>query len=127
MADNPMPRPPRVTGLPHLFAACRHSAGGMRRLWPETAFRIQLVLGAGALACLLWLGVGGRDLAIFAGLFLILVAVEALNTAIEVIVDHLAPDWQAFARDAKDLGSLAVACVYGAHAVFLGWVLATHL
>lgn len=111
----------------HFFAACRHSARGLRRLWPETAFRIQLLLGAGALAGLLWLGVAGRDLAIFAVLFLLLVAVEALNTAIEVIVDHLAPDWQAFARDAKDLGSLAVACVYGVHAVFLVWMVMVYL
>ena len=43
-------------------------------------------------------------------LFFALIAVEALNTAIECIVDHLASDWQEFARDAKDLGSLATMC-----------------
>ena len=38
-------------------------------------------------------------------------AFEALNTAIECIVDHLALQWQEFARDAKNLGSLATMCM----------------
>jgi diacylglycerol kinase (ATP) len=44
---------------------------------------------------------------------LLLIAVEALNTALEVLVDHLSPGWSQFAKEAKDLGSLAVACVIG--------------
>ena len=48
-----------------------------------------------------------------------LVAVEALNTSIECIVDHLAPQWQEFARDAKDLGSLATMCVLIVNGLFL--------
>jgi len=54
-----------------------------------------------------------------------LVAAEALNTAIECLVDHLAPDWQEFARDAKDLGSLATMCLLIANGLYLAWVLAT--
>lgn len=56
-------------------------------------------------------------------LLLALVAVEALNTAIECIVDHLAPDWQEYARDAKDLGSLATLCLLCANGIFIGAVL----
>lgn len=52
-------------------------------------------------------------------MFLVLIAVEALNTAIECIVDHLAPNWEAFARDAKDLGSLATMCLLIAIGVYL--------
>ena len=44
---------------------------------------------------------------------LLLIAVEALNTALEVLVDHLSPGWSQFAKEAKDLGSLAVACTIG--------------
>lgn len=127
MSIDNRPRPPRVHGIAHLLAATRYSAAGMGRLWAETAFRIQLVLGAITVAVLLWLGVPGSDFAIFAVLFLLLVGMEALNTAIEVVVDHLAPDWQEFARDAKDLGSLAVACVYGANIVFLARAVMIHL
>ncbi|NCU20091.1 diacylglycerol kinase, partial [Candidatus Falkowbacteria bacterium] len=49
--------------------------------------------------------------------------VEALNTAIECLVDQLSPDWAEFARDAKDLGSVAVACVIAAAALWLGYAL----
>jgi len=56
-------------------------------------------------------------------LFFALIAVEALNTAIECIVDHLASDWQEFARDAKDLGSLATMCMICANCAFIGSVI----
>lgn len=55
------------------------------------------------------------DFTILIGVFLLLVAVEALNTAIECIVDHVTGDRAEFARNANDLGSLAVVCV------LLGW------
>ena len=47
-----------------------------------------------------------------------LIAVEALNTALEELVDHLSPGWSEFAKHAKDLGSLAVACTIGALLVY---------
>ena len=56
-------------------------------------------------------------------LFFCLVATEALNTAIECIADHLSPDWAEFARDAKDLGSLATMCLLCANGVFIGTVI----
>lgn len=40
-----------------------------------------------------------------------LFATEALNTAIEEIVDHISPKWSLAVRNAKDLGSLAVGLV----------------
>lgn len=118
------PRPPKVTGLPHLFAAAGYSVAGARRLWRETAFRH---IVAAFLACLMLfalLGASGQEIALLFVLFFCLVATEALNTAIESIVDHLAPDWQVFARDAKDLGSLATMCLLAANAVFIVAVLA---
>jgi len=51
------------------------------------------------------------EFTILIGVFLLLVAVKALNTAIECIVDHVTGDWAEFARNAKDLGFLAVLCV----------------
>ncbi len=59
-----------------------------------------------------------------AGLVLLLVATEALNTALEVLVDHLSPGWSEFAKDAKDLGSLAVACVVAINMLYFLGVLA---
>jgi diacylglycerol kinase (ATP) len=107
----PKPRPPRRRGLAHLFAAIGCAWAGVRRLWHEAAFR-QEIAGAVVIAGLFAVsGVGAGAYAVALGLFLGLVAAEALNTAIEVVVDHLSPDWSEFARDAKDLAGLAVACL----------------
>ena len=120
-------KPPRISGPAHVLAATSYSVGGVRRLWGETAFRQEALAFVGALALLWGLGASLVEFGLLLGLFFLLVAVEALNTAIECIVDHLAPDWQEFARDAKDLGSLAVMCVLLAAGVFLGIVCVRHL
>lgn len=99
-----------------------YSAGGLRRLWKETAFRHEMLAGAAALALLLWTRASAPELLGFAVLFLALIAVEALNTAVEVIVDRLSPEWSAMARDAKNLGSLAVLCLLGANGLYLAAV-----
>jgi diacylglycerol kinase (ATP) len=119
----PRPKPARITGIAHVFAAAGYSISGVRRLWQETAFRhivLALFLGFGLLAIT---GASVIEYGILLILFFTLVAVEALNTAIECIVDHLAPHWAEFARDAKDLGSLATMCLLCANGVFLGGVL----
>lgn len=112
-----------MTGPRHILAAAGYSLSGLRRLWAESAFRQELIGGAVIVGLMAWLGKPALDYLIFAVLFLILLAIEALNTAIESMVDHLSPEWQEFARDAKDLGSLAVMCLLIAHGVFLAYVI----
>ena len=113
------PKPARITGIKHLFAAAGYSIAGIRRLWQETAFR-HIVLGLFVcLALLFAIGASVMEFCILLILFCALVAVEALNTAIECIVDHLAPNWEEFARDAKDLGSLATMCLLVANGIYL--------
>ena len=117
------PKPERITGIAHVVAAAVYSLSGLRRLWQETAFRhitMGLPVGLGLLALADAVFV---EYVILLVLFLLLVAVEALNTAIECIVDHLAPDWQEFARDAKDLGSLATLCLLLANILFVAAVI----
>ena len=118
-------KPARKTGIAHFFAAAGYSAGGLRRLWAESAFR-QEMLGLVAVPVVLWL-FGGTLLhyLIFAGLALFVVALEALNTAIECLVDHLTQDWAEFARDAKDLGSLAVLCGLLCHVLLIAHAILT--
>lgn len=101
-------KPPRTKGLAHLIAATGYSAAGLRRMWQEASFRQEVLGGAGALLVLMVLGAPGSSVAIFVMLVLALLVVEALNTAIEVIVDHLSPEWSEFAKQAKDIGSVAV-------------------
>lgn len=125
-APTPRQKPARVTGIRHFFAAATYSIGGVRRLWQEAAFR-HIILAFSLCLALLWgTGAAVSDYCILLILFFILVAVEALNTAIECLVDHLAPNWEVFARDAKDLGSLATMCLLFANGVFLAGYLARY-
>jgi|TARA_R110002126_G_scaffold291395_1_gene452037 diacylglycerol kinase (ATP) len=119
----PRAKPERITGIAHVFAAAGYSIGGIRRLWQETAFR-HITLALPICGVVLALADASlNDYCIMLVLFFALVATEALNTAVECIVDHLAPNWQEFARDAKDLGSLATMCLLGANGVFIGSVI----
>jgi len=112
------PKPARINGWKHVFAAGYYSLGGLRRLWHETAFRHEMLLGAAILAILVALGAEPASVVIAAILFLLLIATEALNTSLEVIVDHISADWAEYARDAKDLGSLAVLCLLLANGIY---------
>ncbi len=118
----PQKRPKRVTGLAHFAAAAGYSLAGARRLWREAAIRQEVL----ALAALLVLFVLTRATAgEILGLVLLglaVLAVEALNTALEEVVDHLSPGWSEFAKNAKDMGSFAVMCALLATGLYVAWV-----
>jgi diacylglycerol kinase (ATP) len=116
-------KPPRKSGVAHFLAAAGYSLGGLQRLSRESAFRQEVALILGLLACLGLFGASAPEMLGMLGLGLLLVAVEALNTALEVVIDHLSPGWSEFAKDAKDLGSLAVACTIGLTLIYAAVVL----
>jgi len=58
-------------------------------------------------------------------IFSILIAVEALNTAIEVVIDKISPEFSEAGKNAKDLGSFAVMCILMAIFVFITGVVLT--
>ena len=116
-------KPPRKSGVAHFFAAASYSLGGLQRLWRESAFRQEAALIAGLLVLFVVLGASVPETLGMLAIGLALIAVEALNTAVEVLVDHLSPGWSQFAKDAKDLGSLAVACTIGGLLIYSGIVL----
>ena len=116
-------KPPRKTGVAHFFAAAGYSMGGLQRLARESAFRQEVALIAGLMVVFLVFGASVPELLGLLAFGLALVAVEALNTALEVLVDHLSPGWSQFAKEAKDLGSLAVACTIGVMVIYAAVVL----
>lgn len=121
--DNPKAPPAKVHGIAHVFAAARYSFGGARVLWGETAFRHEVLLGALALALMAVVGASLGQIMIGLTIVLVTLAVEALNTAIEVLVDHISPDYSDMAKHAKDLGSFAVFCMLAANGAYLIYVL----
>jgi len=47
-----------------------------------------------------------------------LIAVEAINTAIEVIIDKISPEISDTGKHAKDLGSFAVMCLLAVNGIY---------
>lgn len=113
----------KLTGFAHFLAAASFSMGGLARLWQEAAFRQEIAAGLGLSGIYLWLAVDAETALAAAVLFLLLIAVEALNTAIEVIVDRISPEISETGRHAKDLGPLAVLCLVLANGLLLLYVL----
>lgn len=116
-------KPPRKTGIAHFFAAASYSLAGFRRLMRESAGRQEIGLILGLLVAFLVFGASLVAMLGLVALGLLLLAIEALNTAIEELVDHLSPDWSVWAKNAKDLGSFAVACAIGGIVLYAGIVL----
>lgn len=104
----------------HVVHAAGYSLAGLRHLLKsELAARLEVFAALAALAWLAVLGRPVRDFVILAILFCILMAVEALNTAIERIVDRLSPEISEFGKVTKDLGSAAVFAMLAASGIFL--------
>ncbi len=97
-------------GLAHVWAALGYSMAGARVLFREEAARLELVLLAVAFVLFLMTGANLLQYAILAGLFMGLICIEALNTAIELIVDRTSPEISDYGKQAKDIGSFAVFC-----------------
>ncbi|MEN3793982.1 diacylglycerol kinase [Fulvimarina sp. MAC3] len=109
--------PPKETGLRHLLHSARYSFAGFLRLTREAAFRQELAAFA---AVMIWHLVFGSPLWLFLAqgvAALLLFAVEALNTALEELLDHVSPEFSTTAKHGKDLGSFAVACLLIANAL----------
>ena len=115
----------KKTGFSHLIAAATYSAAGAQRLLGESAFRHELIAFGVAMVVFAVVGASFFQYVAMAILFLLMVAFEALNTAIEEIVDRVSPEISDMGKHAKDLGSLACLCVivanggYAFYVVFL--------
>ena len=109
-ANEKQPPPEPVGGFRHIFAAAKYSLAGLSHLSGETAFRLELLAAAIAFALFFLFDAQGTQYLILTLFCLWVFGMEALNTAIEMIVDELSPHRSEFARKTKDLGSFACAC-----------------
>lgn len=102
--------------------ATGYSLSGLRRLLAETAARQEMAGGVLGALVLVWAQAGAWHWLGFGVLFAALLTVETLNTAIEVLVNHISPGWSEAAKQAKDLGSLAVALMILANLAYVGMI-----
>jgi diacylglycerol kinase (ATP) len=97
------------TGLARLKRAIVCSAAGFSAAWKnEEAFRQELLLCLVLIPLACWLGDSGTERALLVGSLILVLIVELLNTAVEVVVNRISSDRHALSGLAKDLGSTAV-------------------
>ncbi len=113
----------KASGPRRVLAATRYSLQGLVRLWGEEAFRTEVVAFALGLLLFVFIGAEPYQYLIFVILMLLLFCVEALNTAIEELVDRISPEISTVGRHAKDLGSFAVFCLLCVNGLFVLWCL----
>lgn len=95
-------------GISRVLHAARYSLSGLRHGWSEPAFRLEALATSVLLPAAFWLGRTWAECAVLAGSLLLVMVVELLNTAIEVVVDRIGLEEHALSGRAKDLGSAAV-------------------
>lgn len=96
-------------GLRRIISAFFYSADGLRSSFRyEEAFRQELFIFICLLPVIIFMPVtGSLKCGLFAANTLVLI-VELLNTGVECIVDLVSPDYNKYAKRAKDAGSAAV-------------------
>jgi diacylglycerol kinase (ATP) len=100
-------------------ASFGHALRGLRVLWDQPNARIHVVVALAVMALGWRLHISTNEwLAVVLAVVLV-IAAEALNTAVELMVDLASPDWHALARDAKDTAAAGV-LVCSAGAVVVG-------
>lgn len=115
-------REAKKTGVAHLFAAGSYSYAGFWRALGESAFRHEILFFVASLALFFFVGATIAEFLILTLIFLMVFAVEALNTAIEEVIDRVSPEVSKTGKHAKDLGSFAVFCTLAAATLYIGWV-----
>lgn len=98
------------TGMAHFFKAFGYSIDGLKWIWArETAFRHDVYFCVFCLAGA-FVAAGFNPLAVGAVVFscAFLLVAEVLNSAVECVVDIVSPEFDKYAKAAKDMGSFAV-------------------
>jgi diacylglycerol kinase (ATP) len=109
-------------GLAHLVAAGSYSMAGFRRALGESAFRHELIFFAAAVVLFATVRATLEEYLGLVIIFLLMLGVEALNTAIEELVDRVSPEVSRTGKHAKDLGSFAVFCTIAAATLYIAYV-----
>jgi len=97
------------TGFTRVVNAFFYSLAGLRAAFrDEAAFRQEVVLAALLLPLAFFMPVGGIGKALMIASVLLVLIVELLNSAVEVLADKVTTEKHELIKNAKDIGSAAV-------------------
>jgi diacylglycerol kinase (ATP) len=100
---------PGNTGFRRVVNATFYSVAGLRTAWrTEAAFRQECVAVVVLIPIAVWLGQTGVQRALLLSSCVLVLIVELVNTAIELVVDRVGTDHHELSGRAKDVGSAAV-------------------
>lgn len=118
------------SGLKRIFSAFFYSIEGFKTAWQhEHAFRQELMLAIPFSVVALVLPVSAVEKLLLIGVWLLVLIIELINSAIEAVVDRVSLERHPLSKNAKDFGSaavfLAVTLALASWAVIL-WPLIIH-
>lgn len=97
------------SGVKRIFGAFFYSIEGFKAAWRnEHAFRQELLLLIVASAIALVLPISAFEKLMLIGVFVLVLIVELINSAIEAVVDRVSFERNPLSKNAKDFGSAAV-------------------
>ena len=97
------------SGLKRILSALGYSIAGFKAAWRgEHAFRQELFVVVIATIAALLLPVSGLQKLLLIGVFVLVLIIELLNSAIEAVVDRVSLERNPLSKNAKDFGSAAV-------------------
>lgn len=100
------------------LASFGHALRGLAVFARQPNARIHLVAAVLVTALCRWLQIDVLEWLFIVGAIVLVLAAEAMNTALEHAVDVASPEWHPLARDAKDVAAAAVLiCSLGAAVV----------
>ena len=109
-------------GVRHLIGATRNSLCGLGDAFRSgCAFRQEVCLGVVHFVLLFLIDISLELKLVMAALWVLMLALELVNSAVEEVVDYVSPEWNKFAKHAKDYCSAAVGLV--ATLIVIAWVI----
>lgn len=98
-----------VSGAKRIISALGYSIEGLKAAWRgEHAFRQESLMMVVATVIALLLPVPALQKLLLIGVFVLVLVVELLNSAIEAVVDRVSLERNPLSKNAKDFGSAAV-------------------
>lgn len=96
-------------GLKRIYNACFFSFAGFKAVWQhEAAFRQEFLLFLVTTPLAIWLGETKIEQLLLIGSVVLVLIVELLNSAVEVVVDRVGLENHELSGRAKDIGSASV-------------------
>jgi diacylglycerol kinase (ATP) len=102
------------SGLKRIFAACSYSMAGFKAAWQnEYAFRQEMLVAVIGTVTALSMKISAFEKLMLVAVLVLVLVVELINSALEAVVDRISLEPHPLSKNAKDLGSAAVALAIG--------------